>query len=333
MLAYSAYERDGRLVDLQTNYSPFIEATRDNTVEKLNSQAEEFVGMKTIINRFTPDEQITDKTERPAVPMSLLNSSNQLFADYQPHNSNVFSTIDEMSYQAEDDVYRITSANVSYYVVGWHTEGAENPFFMTEGNEVKLDERMTALAMKLKDESTGGAEMWKGRSVSSDILCHGAMYDVKWSSKDVPPDHLAHYSAEMLSNKSPVAVGTTAAESLFSLIQSFAGDDQGDLKDLRTTLCKSELWFMITTKDLFLLWWKYMSGAIHGVEQDKVEQLKTVIKNQTVLWDSLQKNISDLKAQMKPIQNKFSDSIKKGTAPVFAQKRDPTLLVGGVQSG
>jgi hypothetical protein len=61
------------------------------------------------------------------VPVTTLNSSNHLFADYQPHNSNVFSILDNFKYR--DDAF-LNYAEADFYILGWHADATQDLFFI-----------------------------------------------------------------------------------------------------------------------------------------------------------------------------------------------------------
>jgi len=84
--------------DLQVDISPYVYGT-DAKVDKeaLESQAEVFIGYKAPARDWKEtvgDPHIPVKDQPLRVEhLNLVNSSNQLFPDYQPHNSNVFSIV------------------------------------------------------------------------------------------------------------------------------------------------------------------------------------------------------------------------------------------------
>jgi hypothetical protein len=107
-------------VDLQVDVSPFVHPTRQVNIEQ---QAEVFIG-----ERFAAKEwkEVLDGVDR--VPLSLLNAGNILFADFQQHNGNVFSIVDNFVYPDPDDsrnMLYLEKATASYYVIGWHPKDDE----------------------------------------------------------------------------------------------------------------------------------------------------------------------------------------------------------------
>ncbi|KAM7183888.1 hypothetical protein V8F20_012449 [Naviculisporaceae sp. PSN 640] len=390
---------NSRNIDLQTDFSPFIKAERNNSNDQIEQQAEVFVGYKTPVSCWAED------LTRPSVPLSLLNSANHLFPDYQPHNSNVFSMIDEMTYMATDgNLHKISTADVSYYVLGWHpgdTDGPSpnNPFYFDANlKDTHRSDRLGDLAMAMKDSTVGGAAAWESATTSADILCHGAMYGVQWSNDGAPPDDKAQLAATAISEKSPIALGTSSADALITLIKAHVADDTGALKELEKDIIAiqtlilaqddgvdanmqaSDLlesysfqkqdggsqWHLGTADssqptftptdaqskalqtlndlqaavdnnkrtmdriswDLFSIWWKWVSGF---TPQSDASNTLSAVQVQSTRWKNLKTKNDTLNADIR--SQAASLSAKKGTNTAFSQRKDPTLLVGGVQAG
>ncbi|KAH8907763.1 hypothetical protein BR93DRAFT_977637 [Coniochaeta sp. PMI_546] len=382
-----------REVDLQTDFSPFVKAERENSNSNIEQQAEVFVGHKTSVDVWQED------TNRVSVDMSLLYSSNHLFADYQPHNSNVFSMIDEMTYlDTNGSLNKISAAAASYYVIGWHAHPTYNPFHITSQN-TKRGDRMGNLAMTMKDASIGDASTWQADDTSADVLCHGAMYDVQWSLTDAVPDGTAQKAAAMVAETSPIAVGTSAADALMTLVKAHVDDDTGALKRLETDLIAIQTqilaqdegvdanmqagdllesysfqhwdggsqWHLGPTDgtaptftptadqgtalaelnglqdafdnnarvmdrlswDLFSIWWKVVSGGL-----TPSDDLKTKVQTTAQRWTNLHDRNATLETTITKMATQHPlEAAKKGTRTPYSQRKDPTLLVGGVQAG
>lgn len=110
----------GEEVDLQTDVSPFVYPTRQAQIEQ---QAEVFIGYRCPAEDWT---EVGDSVDR--VPLSLFNGGNIFFTDFQQHNSNVFSIIDNFSYPDPEDntkVLYLEKAAASYYVIGWHADSTD----------------------------------------------------------------------------------------------------------------------------------------------------------------------------------------------------------------
>ncbi|KAF5671396.1 hypothetical protein FDENT_10935 [Fusarium denticulatum] len=90
-------------VGLQVDVSPFVSAT-DGKETSVAAQAEAFVGIKTPVGDWEEKEKEKETNQEDPDALKFLrnfglfSSSNQLFTDYQPHNSNVFSMAGNFQY-------------------------------------------------------------------------------------------------------------------------------------------------------------------------------------------------------------------------------------------
>lgn len=201
--------------DLQTDVSPFVVGAggADASIEE---QAEVFIGRKTPLESWSKQDDLNKTTPPPNI--SLLRSSNQLFADFQMHNSNVFSMLDNFQYGKPEDETYLDKAKASYYLVGWHWSPDLDPFFQSSAST--HEKTLADLYMKLKtpDGHPEFRDPWLGTSDPQRLLCHGAMYDVVWDVKvkpgTVPADG---FSNRLQDNNVPsVSVGTTPMDALVS---------------------------------------------------------------------------------------------------------------------
>ncbi|KAK0732481.1 hypothetical protein B0T21DRAFT_369068 [Apiosordaria backusii] len=236
--------------DLQVDVSPFIKTATDSI--DLKGQAEVFIGAKekaelwkeTWVNP-KPGMPLDKEQSKKRVNLSLLSSSNQLFPDYQPHCSNVFSIVDNFEY-AKDQY--LTAASASYYVLGWHSKTQTDLFQPEDPTQELLDqtrrELLSALNMEIKGtvkkktkepKVTGGGSdkpieipdainNWLKSKVPTFTLCHGAMYSVKWDVNKAPENIPADHFAELINGTLPLSVGTTPMDALMA----YAGAHQGD---------------------------------------------------------------------------------------------------------
>lgn len=190
--------------DLQVDVSPFVAGASKGEVD-VEAQTEVFIGRKTRLEEWKNDPN-------PDAPnISLLSSGNQLFADFQLHNSNVFSMLDNFQYGDKPNQY-LSAADASYYVIGWHGKDTADPLWMPEDRRLR-SERLRALFMTLE-----GGDAWCNSEDPSRLLCHGAMYGVEWDNnrkpRNVPADKFA---ACLQSTTVPaVSVGTTPLDSLIT---------------------------------------------------------------------------------------------------------------------
>ena len=81
--------------DLRIDASPFISAPSGNTVD-IKKQAEVFVGKKIPVRSWTEPKKPGEKENN--APLTILNGGNILFRDFQQHNDNVFSVLDDSMY-------------------------------------------------------------------------------------------------------------------------------------------------------------------------------------------------------------------------------------------
>ncbi|KAK4184917.1 hypothetical protein QBC35DRAFT_454779 [Podospora australis] len=247
-------------VDLQTDVSPFIvgghDKNSDGKDQIISKQAEAFIGNK------VPLEQWDENKEQPSPPsspmtrqkgvkqnpqdedepaeflkhFSLLSSSNQLFADYQPHNANVFSMCDNFEWTKGQYLSKVTA---HYYVVGWNSTPKDDMFTQSlqagsggakhdnETNNMTRQALMDILKLKLKLEDENG------NTEATRAICHGAMYEVKWCKDKKPATVPADQYSGKLNSTLPLAVGTTPLDALttytraHSCLTGGGGDDAG----------------------------------------------------------------------------------------------------------
>ncbi|KAL1592605.1 hypothetical protein SLS60_011021 [Paraconiothyrium brasiliense] len=227
--------------DFQVDVSPFV-AAEEGEVD-IRKQAEVFIGKKTALSAWdeAPDPQ--------GVTINLLNSSNQLFADYQPHNSNVFSMVDPFEYSDGTPTRKkLSKANASYYVIGWHGRSEQDPFFKREGETLSRDERLTALSLMLADRTSSGVAQWLSETAATTrALCHGAMYDVEWDTSKKPRRVPADDCAKRLNEQLPVAVGEAPLESLLAFVEGQKTKDAKSVQDLAASIDSIRL--LLRSKD------------------------------------------------------------------------------------
>ena len=227
-------------VDLQVDVSPFVAPSRDNALSNVAQQAEVFIGHRFDIGAWNENEQTKNDSSKRIKPLSLLNSSNQLFADFQHHNTNVFSMLDDFSYLDEKNVTQIMEAvTASYYVIGWHADPTEDPFFIPSG-VASLQQRVNDLKMSVDGDTLQGAsddiKTWLGTTEAANTLCHGAIYDVSWTRDSPPLVRPAKDAASSLVGNSPnvpIAIGTTPTDALVTYVSAHKDAEKpGQVKDL-----------------------------------------------------------------------------------------------------
>ncbi|KJK75911.1 hypothetical protein H634G_09276 [Metarhizium anisopliae BRIP 53293] len=207
-------------MDLQVDVSPYLTAAAPGTRAEpsVDQQAEIFIGGRVKAKDWDGESSKAKKR----VSLGVLNSSNQLFPDYQPHNSNVYSMLDSFEYtDAETGKTRYaTSAAADYHVLGWHDDAEQDIMCLDPGSKTRGD-RIRALSMALNPSSGGDVAEWLNARTNARVLCHGAMYGVQWHSKwdaSTKPRVPADEAARALANLTPIAVGTTPLDALLSYV-------------------------------------------------------------------------------------------------------------------
>ncbi|KAI1171806.1 hypothetical protein F4777DRAFT_582528 [Nemania sp. FL0916] len=225
-------------LDLQTDLAPFVTGHAGSDIN-IEEQAEVFIGRKTPLSEWTPDDP--ESTAQPP-SISLLRSGNQLFADFQMHNSNVFSILDNFEYlDGNNKTQYLSHAKASYYLFGWHWKDDTDPLWRssnTNPHQASLD----SLFMKMQGaaESPDEWNEWLDQTSSLRAFCHGAMYDVTWDENTkpatVPADQYnAHIGDQTLA---AVSVGTTPMDALISYCHARKG--QGNIDKIEEDILSLE---------------------------------------------------------------------------------------------
>ncbi|KAI9929551.1 hypothetical protein MW887_001024 [Aspergillus wentii] len=215
------------LWDIEASVSPYLKTggLDPNAGSTLDQQAEVFIGGR----EKAADWKAEQSAGRERVSLGILNSSNQLFADYQPHNTNVFSTID--TFQCDDGRY-LTEATADYFVLGWHADEDDDLLHLGR-QDITRGERLDALSLTLHgasaEEPVEEVQKWLESKENGRILCHGAMYDVKWHATQEPTTVPADEIAQDFQANESVAVGTTALDALLAYVRPHQVKDAEDV--------------------------------------------------------------------------------------------------------
>jgi len=399
------------VVDLQVDVSPFLTSSTklingDPGSISFQKQAEIFIGMRQDAQEWVK----TGETEARRVDLNLLNSSNHLFPDYQPHNSNVFSTLDRFQYEyiGEDGLKHVgtlTDAVADYFVIGWHSDPKNDPLTMSETANDKRIGRLQSLSMALNDEDLDKVPQevkdWLESPNSTRVLNHGAMYGVEWhdewaQEKTRPKIVLSDQVTDNLVNNMPISVGTTPLDAvlayaelhrgqelekdLFALssllraqadsvearragadeIQNYnfsrysggsryvplidpklpaeppSPDDQDALIKLNASQCLLDSTIRELQQaqwEFFSIWWQYVTdleNAPPSVPDPKYGKMVQALGQEVSALLQVKQSQQDAVDNAK---KKLSQAAKQSVLSEFAQLRDPTLFVGGVQSG
>ncbi|PTB64500.1 hypothetical protein BBK36DRAFT_1179717 [Trichoderma citrinoviride] len=224
-------DTDGTKYDLQVDVSPYLQ-TGSTDEPTINEQAEVFIGGRIKAKEW--NESTSQAKKR--ISLGVLNSSNQLFPDYMPHNSNVFSMLDSFEYAPSKYA---TRAVADYYVLGWHVNPDDDLMHLSDDSATTRGDRLQALSTAL-NKSDGPVpdevDEWLKSTKSGRVLCHGAMYGVRWSMKwdeNNKPRVIADEVADQLHMKTPISVGTTPLDSLLSYV---AAHQNGPIEELLNNL-------------------------------------------------------------------------------------------------
>ncbi|KAF3083866.1 hypothetical protein TWF102_000582 [Orbilia oligospora] len=210
-------------IDLQVDVSPFITSSvnlaevQDLKKISIEQQAEIFIGYKEDATTWSEDLE----KKYPRVRLSILNSTNQLFPDFQSHCGNVFSLLDTFQYGPKGSNY-LSEAAADYYVFGWHSDPARDPFADTQR---KRRDILASLNMMLNDDKNDG---WLDAAVRSNTLCHGALYNVEWAREKNPENFTvpANKTSQTLMKKMPVSIGVTPMDALLAYVEAQNPNDE-----------------------------------------------------------------------------------------------------------
>ncbi|KAH8901387.1 hypothetical protein GQ53DRAFT_851002 [Thozetella sp. PMI_491] len=226
-------------VDIETDVTPFVAYSNDatNNADLLNNQAENYIGLRTTLAAWNGEQKVD------RVPLTVMNSSNPVFADYAIHNPNVFSTKDNFQYGTDsfNNPLYLDTATCDYFVAGWHSSMGDDPlgvvanpnapasirsrlshlFCAAPTNSDGKDDKHTTDTQTVSGNNDGGATR---------LICHAARYSVAFTSgkaaikPKTPADDYANYFSPNL-DMEPVSVGTTPLDAVLAFFQAHKGDD------------------------------------------------------------------------------------------------------------
>jgi hypothetical protein len=208
-------------VDLQSDVTPFVSYTGSPSDEAaLRNQAEIFLGQKFDLSTWGEDGS------RTHTKLSVMNSSNPLFPDYALHNTNVLSMIDSFSYleSGSKTVTYCTQAAAHYYVIGWHSDGQDDPFASVP-QKSKLGAKLSSLMLRL-NLAPGRTPDDNALSGPMRSLSHGAIYNVAYNRAQKPPsaadDAAKSFTAKV--DMEPLSVGTTTLDAMLTFLKAHRTD-------------------------------------------------------------------------------------------------------------
>jgi len=206
-------------VDLESDVSPFVSYQGDpGDPNALKAQTEVFLGQKFDLVGWHED---TTREHMPS--LTLMNSSNPLFADYALHNTNVLSIIDNFAYKktpSDAELSYLADAQCDYFVIGWHKDPADDPLNLPM---IELTSRLSALMLQLGDQNK---EKFGGLPDETRCLIYGAIYDVKYNAKQKPRS-LADESALKFTSQvkmEPLSIGTTPLDGILTFLEAHKDD-------------------------------------------------------------------------------------------------------------
>ncbi|KAJ2903782.1 uncharacterized protein MKZ38_009348 [Zalerion maritima] len=222
-------------LDLEVDAASFVDSNmvdegadgaklKGNIIE---SQGEVFVGKK--VTDFDGWNAAAADSE-PHVNLTVMTSANPLLPDYQIHNPNIFSMVDNFEYKVGGETKYLESAKADYVVIGWHSEDDDDPFTTTTA-ALSNDEEVPSHLQRLQDcrfelIDPTGLDNWLNLSkeparTDSRIVCHAMMYDVKWDKNALPETVLAEEAGKKMKEAhAPVAVGTSDVDAIVAYLES-----------------------------------------------------------------------------------------------------------------
>lgn len=201
------FDRD---VDIELECAPFVKG--ESKLDSLDGQAEIFIGRRFELETWK--EEFSPQTAGNYVPLNVVGAANPFFADYVPHNSNVFSMLDNFGWKNPDGTKSyLSQATASYYVIGWHANPDDDPVL----GSTSLSSVLRSLSMQMKLELPEGTKVDVNR-----LLCHGAIYTVQYNSESTTVNVPANDAAQKFANKlsHPVTVGATALDAVLAYVRA-----------------------------------------------------------------------------------------------------------------
>lgn len=164
------------------------------------------------------------------VPLTIADSANPLFTDFQHHCMNVFAMHDDLTYYSveKNTLCTLENADISYLVIGYH--GLEQHDPLANGEVASNSALLSTHGMKLGFEEQ--VDWLKDQPEDSRIrsLCHGTADHVFWSLKEAPKKIPADEVAEKFARLHPVAVGTDLLDALTASYLAPADPSKADTK-------------------------------------------------------------------------------------------------------
>ncbi|RBR15961.1 hypothetical protein FVER53590_11077 [Fusarium verticillioides] len=161
----------GPSVNLMTDVSQYIRAPEKPTDERIiDLQGEYFLGEQRNLEDWAQRSDFS--TVVRVKPLKANSAGNILFADYQPHNPNVFSFHDPLN-----DIPAGTE--IGYSVIGWHAGISEDPC-MDKAPDITNGKLLAQLNMVLEKTKMdqAGVTKWTTSQDPARHICHGSTYSL-----------------------------------------------------------------------------------------------------------------------------------------------------------
>ncbi|KAL2262121.1 hypothetical protein VTK26DRAFT_2419 [Humicola hyalothermophila] len=204
--------------DLQVDVSPFITHGRANgsaaeTDISIGEQGDVFLGYKADYINWTEDQTAA------RADLGVATAANPLFYDYQPHCGNVFSVLDPLECTINGKPGRLSSAVVTYLVVGMYSDPAIDPLNQGEDTLTRLA-RLRKLDIAPADGPpwVPDVQQWLDSTGPMKFALHGEVLRVQWNADQAPTKIPANDAAHCLAGSMPVAVGTTPMDALLAYL-------------------------------------------------------------------------------------------------------------------
>jgi len=193
--------------DIEVERTPFINPhdLDPKGGRVIEGQAETFIGRKTLAQQWDP--VAADAATR--IDLNVLTSSNPLFVDYQLHNPNVFSIVDNFQYKdGNGNTAYLQKAKCDYFTIGWHSIADHDPLTTAPGITAPFhSDRLDACSMQMKDATSKNVSDWLASTAPSRVLCHTSMYDVEYDHGGTPGNVLADTIGQKMRQQQSIAVG------------------------------------------------------------------------------------------------------------------------------
>lgn len=214
-------------VDLETEVSPFVSYSGDaNAPDSLKTQAEIFLGQKIDLAGWREGDPSRKHTK-----LTIMNSSNPLFPDYALHNTNVLSIIDNFAYKNDSkdaDFLYLTQAAADYYVIGWHSDGGDDPLMQSQQDS--LSDRLKTLLLQLDTGTTAQPDPKAAQQATQKdttrCVSHAAIYNVQYNQatqqKSLADEAARKFTAQV--KMEPLSLGTTPLDGILTFLEAHQAD-------------------------------------------------------------------------------------------------------------